>query len=118
MARYINGIKLYKTPKVKYSKDNLRNPRSKFHPHVILGEKKVNGKKKLASVSVTHAKNVPDRVTLKMSKGIREEFYVSSGYYLRNESDYRESVHNGNYRVSFTDKKKFLNVLRNGKHYS
>lgn len=118
MARYINGIKLYKTPKVKYSKDNLRNPYSREHPHVILGEKKIDGKKKLASVSVTHARNVPDRVTLEMSKGISKEFYVSSGYYLRDESDYREKFVNRDYKISPTDKKKFLKVLRNGKHYS
>ena len=118
MARYINGIKLYKTPKVKYSKDRLRDPTSREHPHVILGEKEINGKKKLASVSVTHVSNVPDRVTLKMSKGISEEFYVSSGYYLRDESDYKEKFHNRNYKISPTDKKKFLNVLRNGRHYS
>ena len=118
MARYINGIKLYRTPKVKYSKDNIYNPSSKSHPHVILGEKNIDGKKKLASVSVTHAKNVPDKVTLKTSKGIAEQYFVSSGYYLRNESDYVERHQNWNYKISPTDKKKFLNVLRNGKHYS
>ena len=118
MARYINGIKLYKTPKVKYSKDRLRDPTSRRHPHVILGEKKVNGKKKLASVSVIHASNVPNKDTIKMYKGIAEEYYVSSGYYLRNESDYSESVHNYSYKISPIDKKKMLNVLKNGKHYS
>ena len=118
MARYINGIKLYRTPKVKYSMDRLRDPSSKSHPHVILGEKNINGKKKLASVSVTHASNVPDKVTLKTSKGIAEQYFVSSGYYLRNETDYIESRNHWNYKISPTDKKKFLNVLRNGKHYS
>ena len=52
MAKYIDGIKLYRTPKVKYSKDRLRDPSSREHPHVILGEKIVNGKRSWVKIII------------------------------------------------------------------
>lgn len=97
-------------PYVMMSRDNPRDPKSKMHPHVIVGK---TGKG-LVSVQVTHSPVVPNGKTIRLPHDISKGYAVGTAY-ERKESDYRNPRYPSDYGVSSADRLLFENIVRKTK---
>lgn len=97
-------------PYVMMSKDNPSDPRSRLHPHVIVGKTKDG----LVSVQVTHSPSVDGKKTVKVPDNIRKTYAISKAY-VRKASDYVEPYHAESYSISGRDAFVFGKMARKTK---
>lgn len=94
-------------PVVKLSLDDVRNPASKSHLHVVVGRK--DGK--LVSVQLTHSPKVPGRKTKKVPDNVEKSYAVSRAY-VRDPSMYWDLRHPDSFEVSSRDRILLENVAK------
>lgn len=89
-------------PYVMMSRDNPKDPKSKMHPHVIVGRTKVG----FVSVCVTHSPTVKGLGTVSVPDNIQRSYVVDRAY-ERQASDYEMPNYPSNYGVSASDEAVF-----------
>ena len=94
-------------PYVMVSRDDPRDPASRFHLHVVVGRK--DGK--LVSVQLTHSPFVPGLRTKAVPDNVERSYCVDTAY-VRNPKDYLAPYYPSNYFISSRDRIAFENVAK------